>query len=300
MKKGRSVCRAARGAAVLAVVALAAAVTVGCAKKVSVEEGKAKVQELASKGVPDREMSDIKMYIFQMETAQKTGNNSQFSVYRDSLTAALGTFEARMTEKLANAGPLMDSLKAVCEGKIKLLSGLHLKAAEKSKKPVDSLMAIESQKLYALSRLEDLSLDLDTLVTYQKLADSLRGEFVGIWVMEQESPDKSLKRVERTEIHLDKDGKLKIVKGGKGKLDAVASDDWLFESYGTWDVMGDVAQCFVTRDKMIRQIFTGIDPKTNQLRTEKQAPYDSVVTNGKKDEFYSWQDLNKDYKRFRK
>jgi competence protein ComGF len=300
MKKGRSVCRAARGAAVLAVVALTAAVSVGCAKKVSVEEGKAKVQELASKGVPDREMSDIKMYIFQMETAQKTGNNSQFSVYRDSLTAALGTFEARMTEKLANAGPLMDSIKAVCEGKIKLLSGLHLTAAEKSKKPVDSLMAIESQKLYALSCLEDLSLDLDTLVTYQKLADSLRGEFVGVWVMEQESPDKNLKRVERTEVYLDKDGKLKIVESGKGKLDPVSSDDWMFESYGTWDMMGDVAQCFITRDKLIRQIFTGIDPQTGKQRTEKKAPYDSVVAKGKKDKFYSWQELSKDYKRFRK
>jgi hypothetical protein len=298
--KSKSGCRAARCVVVSAVVALAAVVFVGCAKKVSIEEGRAKVQELASKGVPEREMSDIKMYLFQMETAQKTGQNYQFRTYQDSLTAALGAFEARMSDILANAGPIMDSLKRVCDGKIALLKGLHLEAAEKGKKPVDSLMAIESQKMYALSRLQDLSLDLDTLVMYQKLADSLRGEFVGIWVMEKESPDKSLKRVERTEIHLGKDGKLAIVEGGKGKLDAVSSDDWLFESYGTWDIIGDVAQCYITRDKLIRQIYTGIDPQTGKLRTEKQAPYDSAVAKGKKDKFYSWQELNKDYKRFRK
>ncbi|MDR2592016.1 MAG: hypothetical protein LBC59_04335 [Chitinispirillales bacterium] len=298
--KSRSGCKAVRGVLVLAVVALTAVVSVGCAKKVSIEEGRAKVQELASKGVPEREMSDIKMYLFQMETAQKTGQNYQFRMYQDSLTAALGVFEARMAEILSNAGPIMDSLKRVCDGKMASLKGLHLEAAEKAKRPVDSLMGIESQKMYALSRFQDLSLDLDTLVTYQKLADSLRGELVGIWIMEMESPDKSLKRVERTEIHLNKDGKLFIMKGGKGKLDAVASDDWLFESSGTWDMIGDVVQCNITRDKLIRQIFTGIDPQTGKLRTEKKAPYDSVVTKGKKDEFYSWQDLNKDYKRFKK
>jgi len=161
-------------------------------------------------------------------------------------------------------------------------------------------MAIESQKMYALSRLQDLSLDLDTLVLQQKLADSLRGEFVGIWVMEKESPDKSLKRVERTEIHMDKDGKLKLVEGGKGKTDPVSSDDWLIESYGTWDVMGDVVQQYITREKLIRQIFTGIDPQTGKQRTESKAPYDSAVAKGKKINFISWEDLNRDFKRFRK
>jgi len=285
---------------VLAVVALAAAVSVGCAKKVSVEEGKAKVQELASKGVPEREMSDIKMYLFQMETAQKTGNNSMFGIYQDSLTAALALFEAKMTDILANAGPFMDSLRSACDGKLAQLKGLHLAEAEKGKVKVDSLMAIESQKLYARNRLEAWSFDLDTLIIRQKLADSLRGEFVGIWVMEKESPDKSLKRVERTEIHMDKDGKLKLVEGGKGKLDPVSSDDWLIESYGTWDVMGDVVQHYITREKLIRQIFTGIDPQTGKQRTESKAPYDSAYAKGKKSSYISWDDLNKEYKRFKK
>jgi len=298
--KSKSGCRVVRGVFAAAVVALAAVVFAGCAKKVSLEEGKAKVQELASKGVPEREMSDIKMYLFQMETAQKTGQNYQFRTYQDSLTAALGAFEARMSDILANAGPYMDSVRSACDGKVALLKGLHLAAAEKGKKSIDSLMGIESQKLYARSRLEDWAVELDTLVLQQKLADSLRGEFVGIWVMEKESPDKSLKRVERTEIHMDKDGKLKLVEGGKGKLDAVSSDDWLIESYGTWDVMGDVVQQYITREKLIRQIFTGIDPQTGKQRTESKAPYDSVIAKGKKSNYISWEDLNKDFKRFRK
>jgi outer membrane murein-binding lipoprotein Lpp len=291
---------AARCAGVLAAVAVAAAVFVGCAKKVSIEEGKAKIQELASKGVPDRDMSDIKMYIYEMDLAQKTGNSSRFRIYQDSLTNALGAFEAKMADILANAGPFMDSLRSACDGKIAQLKGLHLEEAGMGKGPIDSLMAIESQKLYARDRLETWSLVLDTLITLQKLADSLRGEFVGIWVKEMESPDKNLKRVERKEIHMKKDGTLFIMDGGKGKLNAVDSDDWLFESYGTWDVYGDVAKHYITREKRVRQIFTGMDPQTKKLRTEKQPPYDSTVAKGKKVDAVIWEQLNKDYKRFRK
>jgi len=298
--KSRIGSRVVRGVCVLAVVALAGAVSVGCAKKVSVDEGKAKVAELASKGVPDREMSDIKMYIFQMETAQKTGNSSLFRLYQDSLTTALAEFETKMADILANAGPFMDSLKQACDAKVAQLKGLHLAEAEKGKKPVDSLMAIESQKLNARDRLISWSLDLDTLITQQKLADSLRGEFVGIWVMEKESPDKRYPRVERNEIHMKKDGTLFIMEGSKGKLSDVESEDWLIESYGTWDVLGDVAQHYITREKRVRQIFTGIDPKTGKPRTEKLPPYDSTVAKGKKDRFASWDALNKEYKRFRK
>lgn len=296
---GLSGCKAARGVVVLAVVALAAVVSVGCAKKVSVDEGEAKVRELAEKGVPERDMSDLKMYIFQMKTAQKTGNGSMFKIYQDSLTTALAAFEARMADILANAGPFMDSLRRACDAKIALLKGLHLEEAEKGKGPVDSLMAIESQKLYARNRLEAWALDLDTLVTLQKVADSLRGEFVGVWVMEKESPDKRFKLNERKEIYMNKDGTLMVKEGRKGKLDNVSSEDWAFETYGTWDMIGDVAQFNITREKRVRQIFTGIDPKTNKLGTDSKPPYDSTFAKPRKDAVI-WGELSKDYKRFRK
>ncbi|MDR0330616.1 MAG: hypothetical protein LBH93_02770 [Chitinispirillales bacterium] len=290
-----------RASCVLAAAALAAVVlAVGCGKKVSIEEGKAKILELAEKGVPEREMSDIKMYIFQMETAKKTGNGSQFSVYQDSLTRTLAEFEGRMAALLEKSGPYMDSLRQACDGKLAQLKGLHLEAGEKGKAAVDSLMKIESQKMYALSRLDSWSLDLDTILMQQKLADSLRGEFVGIWVMEQESSDKRYNVVEREEIHMRKDGTLFIMLGKKGKISDDASENYLFESYGTWDLLGDVAHHYIKRDRRVRQEFTGIDPATGKMRTKKEPPFDSAVTDGSKDMDMPWEALNKDYKRFRK
>jgi len=282
----------------LCLAALAAALAVGCGSKVSLEDGKAKVAELAAKGVPEREMSDIKMYIFQMETAKKTGNGGQFRVYQDSLTSALGGFEEKMSAVLESAGPYMDSVIRACDEKITGLKGLHLEAARKSRAPVDSLMKIESQKLYARSRLQDFALEVDTLVTLQKLADSLRGEFVGIWVMEQEPADSRFKMVERTEIHMKPDGSLFIMEGKKGQISEDAKEDWLFESRGTWDVMGDVAHHYITKEKRVRQIFEGIDPQTGSWRKQSQPPYDSTLAKGTKDRFWAYDELKKDYKRF--
>jgi len=279
--------------AVLVVAAMAACMAVGCGSKVSVEEGRAKVEELASKGVPEREMSDIKMYLFQMETAKKTGNNSQFKTYQDSLTRALAEFEGKMTAILEQSGPFMDSLRRACDDKIALLKGLHLKAAEKDRNAIDSLMQVESQKMYARNRLEAWSFELDTLVTLQNLADSLRKEFVGKWIMEKASPDPKYKMVERTEIVMRPNGTLSIMEGRKGKLNDYESEDWLFESSGTWDVMGDVAYHYITKEKRVRQIFEGIDPQTGKRRKEAKPYYDSTITNGAKDNAMSWDDFEK-------
>jgi len=289
--------RSIRGGALFAA-AVAAALAVGCSSKVSLEDGKAKVAELAAKGVPEREMSDIKMYLFQMETAKKTGNGGQFRVYQDSLTRALGGFEAKMSALLEGAGPYMDSVMRACDEKIAGLKGLHLTAAQKSRAPVDSLMKIESRKLDARGRLQDFALEVDTLVVQQRVADSLRGEFVGIWIMEQEPADSRFKMVERTEIHMKPDGSLYIMEGKKGQVSEDAKEDWLFESRGTWDVMGDVAYHYLTKEKRVRQIFEGVDPKTGSWRKQAQPPYDSTLAKGVKDRYVAYDELKKDYKRF--
>ena len=286
------------GGGALFAAAFAAALAVGCGSKVSLEDGKAKVAELAAMGVPEREMSDINMYLFQMATAKKTGNSGQFKLYQDSLTRALGDFESKMDAILETAGPLMDSLMRASDEKIAGLKGLHLEAARKSRAPVDSLMKIESQKLYAKGRAQDFALYVDTLVIQQRLADSLRGQFVGIWVMEREPADSRFKMVERTEIHMRPDGSLYIMEGKKGQIDQDAREDWLFESRGTWDVMGDVAYHYLTREKRVRQIFEGIDPQTGARRKQSQPPYDSTLAKGTKDRYVAWDELNKDYKRF--
>ncbi|MCL2220138.1 MAG: hypothetical protein FWC23_08600 [Chitinispirillia bacterium] len=287
-----------RRTGVLVAAALAACLSVGlgCAKKVSVEEGRAKIQELSNRGVPERQMSDLKMYLFQMETAQKTGNGSMFRIYRDSLTTALAEFESKMAGMLESAGPFMDSVMTAADAKIAGLKGLHLEQAKKLRGPVDSIRQIESQKLDARNRVEAFGFEVDTLIIQQKLADSLRGEFVGVWVMEQEPADPRFKMVERTEIHMWPDGGLFIMEGKKGQINEQAKEDWLFESRGTWDIKGDMVYHYINKEKRVRQIFEGVDHTTGSWRKQSQPPYDSTVNRGAK--YVAWDELNKDYKRF--
>ncbi|MCL2183917.1 MAG: hypothetical protein FWB85_10670 [Chitinispirillia bacterium] len=281
------------GAAVLAACLSAG---LGCSNKVSVEEGRAKIQELSSRGVPERQMSDLKMYLFNMETAQKTGNSKQYNLYRDSLTVALAEFEVKMGEQLKNADEFMKTTMEAADAKMETLKGLHLQEAQRLRAPVDSVRKIESQKLDARNRVEQFGLEIDTLAMEQKTADSLRGEFVGVWVMEKESSDAALKMVERTEIHLRADGSLFKMEGRKGQLSADAREDWMFESRGSWDLKGDLVGLYVNKEKRVRQIFEGIDPATGKKRKESQPPYDSTVNRGV--EFMAWDELNKDFKRF--
>jgi hypothetical protein len=286
------------GVLVAAVLAVCLSVGLGCSNKVSVEQGRAKIQELSARGVPERQMSSLKMYLFQMETAQKTGNSKQFRLYQDSLTTALGVFESQISELLESAGPFMDSVMRVSDERIAEFQGLHLEAAQRARGPVDSIRRIESQKLDARNRVETFGLLVDTLAIQQRLADSLRGEFVGIWVMEREPEDARFKMVERTEIHMRPDGSLFIMEAKRGQISEDAKEDWMFESRGSWDLMGDVAYHYINRERRVRQVFEGMDPQTGRWRRQAQPPYDSAVTKGTKDRYLAWEALNKDYKRF--
>jgi len=280
----------------MAVAVLTIFAMTGCGNKVSIEEGKAKIAELSQKGVPERTMSTFKMYLFQMETAKKTGNSSLFRTYQDSLTTALRAFESEMSALLESSGPFMDSLRQACTEKMAGLKGLHLKEAEKGAVVVDSLMKT-NQVLWARDRLESFALDLDTLVMQQKLADSLRPQFVGRWITESESADRRFKIVERTEIHMRNDGTLFIMEGKKGDTSEDSKEDWEFHTFGTWDLLGDVAHHHITREKRVRQTVQWRD-QSGKWNTKREAPYDSTVAKGSKDRFAAWEGLNKDYKKF--
>lgn len=278
-------------------VALVLLLSAGCSSKISVEEAKAKIEELAAKGVPEEDMQDVRMYLYQMETSKKSGNTGTFRNYQDSLHSALGSFETRMTKLLEESGPVIDSLKKVCEEKKTKLTGLHLKEAEPNVAKIDSLLNA-NQLLMARARLEKFNLDLDTLMMEQKTADSLREHFVGAWVMEKESEDKRYNVVERTEIHMRPDSTLYIMEKKKGKTSDNTIEDWEFRSTGTWDIKGDVAYHYINKEKCVRHHFHSRNPETGKWKKQSKEPYDSTITNGSKDRYAVYADLDKDFKKF--
>ncbi|MDR3011590.1 MAG: hypothetical protein LBU70_00030 [Chitinispirillales bacterium] len=274
-----------------AVCALSISVT-GCSDRVSVESGQARIDKLAAMGVPDSELRELRIHLARMK-----GGGATFKTTQASLTAALKELEERVAKLLEESGPFMDSLRKACNGKLTLLSGIHLDTAKAGQWSVDSLMQLEDQQLRARYRLETWSAWLDTLVVKQQVADSLRSRFIGIWIKELESPDPQEMIVERTEIHMRPDSTLFIMESKRANTPYMR-EDWRFETMGTWDLLGDVALHYVTRERRVRQTFAAIDESTGRWRTETQDPFDSTVAKGTKDRFATWAALNAQYKHF--
>ncbi|MDG5815067.1 hypothetical protein QA601_08260 [Chitinispirillales bacterium ANBcel5] len=281
----------------LSIVVLVFSLLFSCNKKITVEEARERIEGLVARGVPESEMSKIRMYLFNMESAKSTGNQGPYRRYRSSLDLALNEFEERMVVLLDESGPIIDSLKEVVEEKKGNLKGLHLEAADSLLAAFDSLVKT-NQLLLARTRLEQYNLKMDTLITMQNVADSLRNQFVGAWVMEKESPDRRFNVVERTEIHMRRDGTLYIMESKRGRTSESTREDWEFRSTGTWDLKGDIAYHYIENEKRIRQNFHTLDPQTGRWRKESKPAYDSTFTDGSRDRYAAYSALKEDYRKF--
>ena len=271
---------------------------IGCGpKKITVEDATTRVDALKAKGVPDLELSKVKVYLFKMKNNKAAGNTGKFRKYRDSIQVALDELEGRMGSAIEDSKAAIDSLKTLANTKKANLKGLHIKCA-------DSLLAIADQlikdtkPLAAKDKLEKISLMLDTLNEMQQIADSLRPKFIGTWVSEQEAKGKGLNAINRNEVRFKKDGTLYTMQKMKGKSKDYLKEDWEFQSVGTWKLKGSTAYQYITKEKCVRNIFSEKDKNGKWKRTVKPT-YDSTYTDGSKDSYVSYEYLKKEYKYFR-
>lgn len=274
----------------------------GCGpKKVTLEDAEARIEALRSQGVPEGEMSKIKVYLYQMKSSKKSSNTGIFRKYQDSMDVALAALETKMGSSLAASKPIIDSLTKLAAERKTALKGRHLKTADSMIVIADSL-ANNNMPLQAKAKWEHIALLLDTLDVLQKEADSLRSKFVGTWVIEQEAIDsKKYNAVRRKEITLRKDGSLRIHEKKKGKSDDYLKEDWEFISKGKWELFGDLALLDITSEKCTRQNFWK-KQKNGTWKLDKLPTYDSTFASEleRKDDAIYYKDLKEEYKWFKK
>ncbi len=271
----------------------------GCGpKKVTLEDAETRIEALRSQGVPEGEMSKIKVYLYQMKSSKKSGNTGIFRKFQDSMDVALVALEERMGNSLAASKPIIDSLSKLAAERKTNLKGRHLKTADSMIVIADSL-ANNNMPLQAKAKWEHIALLMDTLDQLQKEADSLRSKFVGTWVIEQEAVDKRYNAVRRKEITFRKDGTLRVLESKHGQSDAYLKEAWKFISNGKWDLFGDLALMSIEKEKCTRQEFW---KKTNsgKWKHDKLPTYDSTITDGRKDDAIYYKDLKEEYKWFSK
>lgn len=271
----------------------------GCgAKKVTLEDAETRIEALRTQGVPEGEMSRVKVYLYQMKSSKKAGNTGIFRKYQDSMDVALVALEEKMGSALTSVKPVIDSISKLASERKTKLSGRHLKTADSMIVIADSLSK-SNMPLQAKAKWEHIALLFDTLDTYQKLADSLRNKFVGTWVIEQEPIEKKYTAVRRKEITLRKDGSVRIKESKKGISNDYLKEDWEFLSKGKWDLFGDLALIDITGEKCPRQNFW--NKKGGKWVLDKMPTYDSTFTieDEHKDDAIYYKDLKEEYKWFK-
>ncbi|MBN1760106.1 MAG: hypothetical protein JW863_17400 [Chitinispirillaceae bacterium] len=275
---------------------------VSCGKKgPSIEE---RIQTLQDKGTPDSVLANVKVYLYQYNSAKKMSQAGKARSYKDSLQNGIVAAEAWYEQAMATNKPIIDQLRKSFVDRKEGLSGLPLKDADSLLKIADSLIG-QNWLVQARTKLEQFDQVMNILVENETKAKDIRKKIIGTWkdVHTLSSPDDSPKKFSAKEIRFftfKNDGSFESSEECKGQTDIIRKEDWQFLSYGTFDLMGDTIYQFIDREKCTRQIYTFLDPKTMKWKTPEVKPtYDSTITNGSKDRFIVYSDLKLEFKKIR-
>jgi hypothetical protein len=247
----------------------------------------AKVKTLQEKGLPDSAITEVKVYIFQIRTANKLGQNSTARTYYDSLTSALARAEAGFSAALASFKPYVDSVVAAVGESKKPLTGMLLE-------PVDSVLALVDS-LARTNHLLDAKKECDQLVAWmpgmlesQKKTVEMRPKFIGTWSRSEQDETGAVRKEAFT---FAKDGVLKTAEEKKGLSNEAFKEDWKFVSSGTWDNIADTVYLFVTKESCERQNYSNlkiVDGKKKWVDAKGATYKDSTVA---KNRFMTWEEL---------
>lgn len=272
---------------------------IGCginSKKLN--DAQARITALESLGVPDSVLTNVRMYIYNIGVNQKLGKAPKVKRYYDSLITGLTQVEEWQKSASTADKPVVESLVASFKEKKGALTGLQLHAADSIIASIEALlskgwiMEAKQKAQVAEAIFPQLAADEEKSVKARKL-------LVGTWSSVRTPASNKYKAVEKRLIKFQPDGKLFLVEEMKGQTSEFLREDWKFVSEGTWDLAGDTALLFVAKERQERLVFWNLkekDGKRQWIKTEKP-PYDSSITNGRKDKYLTMNEISKDFKK---
>jgi hypothetical protein len=270
------------GAVVLCVGLAVSLIALGCgAGKKDIEAAEGRIKALEQAGIPDTLLSKAKVFLFNAKGAQKTGNSGILRRNYDSLIIVLDIAENWQSNSQADLKPTVDSMRKALDPQLEGLTGLHKEMADSVVGIIDSLLGkqwyrqAKKQLEYAADLLPDLQKSEERAATVRKM-------IVGTWKSERVPENNKYRATERKTYKFGKDGSYEAREALKGQTQEYVKEDWQFQTWGTWDLIGDTVMLSITRDKCEKKIFWN---KNDKGRWEKKVmpTYDSAVTDGSKD-----------------
>jgi hypothetical protein len=270
----------------------------------TLDDAQKRVDELKAKGVPDSALSTALVYLYQAKDSKERGNNGLARLSADSMRILIAQAEAAYQDNVLKKKPEMDDLILQLTKAKAQLSGLQVKKVDSALKVIDSfnqkgwIYQVEANAKAAVKEL------LPVLKFNEERARELRPRLPGEWVctdITKNSENKEIHAVEKKIFNFAPDGKCKLVETKLGQTSPVVKTNYEFNSYGTYDLLGDTIFMFIKRFVCVRTIFDTINPKIYREKKKKVwerkiwPTYDSAITDGSQDRWIPFTELKNDF-----
>jgi hypothetical protein len=266
----------------------------------TLDDAQKRIDVLKQKGVPDSALSSAIVYLAQAKDSKQRGNNGLARLSADSTRILIAQAEAAYSENSVKLKPEIDDLLLQLTKAKSELSGLQVKKLDSALKVIDSfsqkkwIYQVEANVKSAVKEL------LPQLKINENLAREVRPKLIGSWVCTNKTKSEEIKEINAIEKKIFSympDGKCKLVETKKGQSGQAIKEDYEFNSYGTFDLLGDTVFMFINRFVSVRQNFTTMSLKDGKKTwtLKKEPTYDSVITDGSQDRWIPYPDLQRDF-----
>lgn len=266
----------------------------------TLDDAQRRIDALKAKGVPDSSLSTALVYLYQAKDCNQRGNKGLARLSADSMRILIAQSEALYSENLIKLRPTIDSLIFILNKAKSELTGLQVKKLDSAMKVIESFSQknwIYQVEATAKSTVADM---LPQLKFNEARARELHGRVPGEWVCinkTKNTENKAINAVEKKVFTFNRDGSVKLVETIKGQASPVLKEDVQFDSYGTYDLLGDTIMMFIKRFVAVKQNFEDhVDKNGKKVWVPKKEPtYDSVITDGSQDRWIPFTEMQADF-----
>jgi hypothetical protein len=286
----------------VALCALCSAVVIfdGCGGgKNSIEAFESRLQTLEASGTPDSLLSSIRVHLSQAKAGKRSGNGILIRSSIDSLKVITAAAEKWYADATQATKAHVDGLVAGLSEKKKGLSGLQLKEADSLLGITDSFIK-KNWYIQARPFVDKLDSIMPGLIKDEEASKKILSKLTGNWSMTRKLTRNTANAVEKKRVTFSKEGTFEMEESMQGKTSPALKEDWHFISSGTYDVKGDTILLTVKKEKCLKETYWNLMMKGNQqnwVKNDKKKPYDTVITNGSKNRFFTFDYLTDDFKK---
>ena len=289
-----------RSMAMLCVLFTAGMLLFGCGGgKKAVEQYEAKLKALEANGTPDSLLSTIRVHLAQAKGGIRTHNGTLVRTSLDSLKSITAAAEKWQAEVTLAAKTHVDGLVSTLAEKKKGLSGLQLKQADSLFNLADSLIK-KNWYLQARRFVDELDTLMPVLIKDEAAAKKVMTKLPGTWAMSKKHRENTANAIETKKVTFTKDGAFQMAESMKGKTSPYLKEDWEFHTSGKYELKGDTILLSVQKEKCLKEIYWNLKIKGKKqawIKNDKKKPYDTVITNGAKDRYFTFGYLTEKFKK---